>query len=246
MARTTAFLAGLATVFVAVGSGLAAYDDINPSAHVVQHALLMMVAAPLLVLGQPLVLLAQAGPRRLQRRVIRLTGSDAANVLTGPVAWVLYLGSMAAYFLTPVYAASVRNQTLHDASHCWFLLIGCVYWTGVLGPDSPGHRRSHARRIVPVLAGMPVEAAIGLALVVWPHPLAPGYTLAATHAAGVTYWITSMGTSGVAVALLAHRWMRWDERRVVRAEGRLASPGSGEVAPEALAPSFSGPGGDAP
>jgi putative copper resistance protein D len=216
--RTGAFVAGLAIVFVAVSSGLAAYDDVNPSAHVVQHALLMMVGAPLLVAGQPLVLAAQAGPRPLQHRLVRLTGGRAAAIATGPVAWVLYLGSMAGYFLTPLYAASIRDEVLHDSAHAWFLAVGCLYWTGVLGPDVAGHRRSPARRAVLVLAGMPVEAAIGVALVVWPRPLAPGYSLTATHAAGVVFWMTAMVTSGAAVAVLAHRWIRSDERRVRRIE----------------------------
>jgi putative copper resistance protein D len=232
--QTACFVAGLLCIFVAVGSGLAAYDDLNPSAHMVQHALLMMVGAPLLVAGQPLVLLAQAGPRSVQRAVVRTTGSRWAAVLTGPVAWILYFGSMAGYLLTPLYADSVRDQAVHDAVHAWFLMVGCLYWTGVLGPDGYAHRRSLVRRAVAVMAGMPVEAALGLALVIWPWPLAPGYTLAATHAAGQVFWMTAMVTGGVAVAALVHRWIVTDERRVrrlderaERAERAVIEPGVG-------------------
>lgn len=222
--RTAAFLAGLGSVFVAVSSGLAAYDDVNPSAHVLQHVLLMMVAAPLLVAGQPLILLARVGPRRLQLRVLRVTGGWAASIVTGPLAWALYLGSMAGYFLTPLYPASVRNQVLHDGLHGWFLAAGYLYWTGILGPDSRWRRRSEIRRAISVLAGMPIESAIGLALIVWPRPLAPGNSLHATHAAGVLFWMASMATSGVSIAALAHRWIRSDERRVHRASALVPSP----------------------
>jgi cytochrome c oxidase assembly factor CtaG len=51
-AASAAFVGGIVCVWVAVGSGLAAYDDVNATIHMTQHALLMMVAAPLLALGK--------------------------------------------------------------------------------------------------------------------------------------------------------------------------------------------------
>jgi cytochrome c oxidase assembly factor CtaG len=61
--RTAAFLSGLVVVLVATESGLAAYDRVLYSLHVVQHVLLGMVAPLLLVLGAPITLALQAGSR---------------------------------------------------------------------------------------------------------------------------------------------------------------------------------------
>jgi putative copper resistance protein D len=220
-ARTVDFLGGLVCIWIAVGSGLAAYDNVNPSAHVVQHVLLMMVAAPLLVAGQPAVLLAQASSRSLQRTVVRATGSRAAALFTGPTAWLVYYVSMPVYFLTGLYALSVRISAFHDACHGWFLLVGCLFWSGIVGPEGRRGRRSPAARLAWVIAGFPVELALGLALLVWPYPLAPGNTLAATHAAGVVFWVASMAISGVALIYLFHRWMVDDERHALRVDRRL-------------------------
>jgi putative copper resistance protein D len=61
--RTAAFLAGLATIALALQSGLAAYDDVL-WVHNLQHVLLMMVASPMLALGAPITLCAAlAGAR---------------------------------------------------------------------------------------------------------------------------------------------------------------------------------------
>ena len=70
--RTAAFLSGLVVVLVATDSGLAAYDRVLYSLHVVQHILLGMVAPLLLVLGAPITLALQAGSRASQRRILRV------------------------------------------------------------------------------------------------------------------------------------------------------------------------------
>src|SRR5262245_47671593 len=89
-ARTVAFVSGLVVILVATGSGLAVYDDVLFSLHVVQHVLLGMVAPLLLVLGAPVTLALQSGSRSTQRRLLRVLHSQPARVLTHPLtAWLL-------------------------------------------------------------------------------------------------------------------------------------------------------------
>lgn len=213
-ARTAAFVVGLLCLFVALSSGLSAYDDLNPSAHVFQHFLVMMVAPPLLLLARPVTLLAQATPRRLQGLVVRLVHRRGSAVLTGPLAWVLYYASMAVYWLGPLYGVSERSDAVHELCHAAFFVFGCLFWAGVASAEAP-RRRSYLRRVVWVLAGMPIETAIGLGLLLRSSPLA-GTSLAATHASGQVFWMTAMLDSGVAVAVLIHQWIRADERAVRR------------------------------
>ncbi len=233
-ARVAAFAAGSLALFVALGSGLAAYDDVNPPLHVVQHVLVMMVAAPLFVLGQPLVLLAQAGSRRTQRAVVRLTNSRALVALTGVPGALLYYASMPAYFLTGMYALSVHSNTVHELCHACFFTLGLLFWTGTLGPDSPGRRLGAPRRMAAVVAGMPAEAALGLALVLWPRPLSAGETLTQVHTAGQVFWIMSMALSGSSLVVLFHRWMVQDERAARRLDYALAVRPVGEVPQDGL------------
>src|SRR3982074_86602 len=51
--RTALFLGGLAVIVIATQSGIGRYDDVLFWDHMVQHLLLLMVAPPLLVVGQP-------------------------------------------------------------------------------------------------------------------------------------------------------------------------------------------------
>src|SRR5438270_555847 len=53
ISRMVAFLSGLLSVWIAVGSPLGLLDHRMLTAHMVQHLLLMAVAAPLLLLGAP-------------------------------------------------------------------------------------------------------------------------------------------------------------------------------------------------
>ncbi len=213
---TACFLSGLALVFVGVGSGLAAYDDVNFSAHVVQHIVLMMVAPPLVVLGRPLTLVLQSSPRRLQSAGARAVRSDLVRHLTGSAAGVAYYGFMWAYFFTPLYSWSVRSEPVHDGVHGLLVLLGLAYWQFVLAPDRTPHQATHFRRIGAIILGMPVEMYLGFALRGLDHPVGPGTTTASTQAGGLVFWWLSMLVSGVALAVAVGQWMVADERAARR------------------------------
>src|SRR6266481_9595944 len=65
--RLSAFLAGIISQWIAVGSPLEAFDDVSLSMHMVQHLLLMAVAPPLILLGAPKLPLLRGLPRKFTR-----------------------------------------------------------------------------------------------------------------------------------------------------------------------------------
>lgn len=222
------FIAGLVVVALALCGGIARYDDTSFPVHMTQHVLLMMVAPPLFVLGRPVRLLAQSGSRRLQRRVVRIANSGPARLLTGPLAWVVYFGTMWGYLLSPWYAASLSSAGVHEATHAAFLLVGLCYWESIIGGDG--------RRLVPpvvrglgLMLSVPFESALGLILMVRTRPV-PGSSLAVTHAGGQLFWMEAMTVMGVALFATLWLWARDDEqRRAARREGpaaTLAAPAS--------------------
>lgn len=240
--RTASFLAGLVLVYVAVGSGLGAYAA-RPSVAVAQHVLLMMAAPPLLVLGRPgvwwhAVVRAgrrwRAGHHRWGRNGAAAGAAAAAAAAASapvpapdaawsePVAgprrwplgvWVLYYGSMAAFFLTPLFPRSLHDPSLLDATEIWFTAVGLAFSGFVVGGACAPGRPAFWVRIVAILAGAPVETAMGLALLLWPHPLAPGVTMATTHTAGLVLWTGGMLTSGLSLAYVLGLWVLDDSRR---------------------------------
>ncbi len=218
---TAAFVAGVAVVWIAIGSGLAAYDEVNVTMHVVQHVLLMMVAPPLLALGKPVTLALQASSRRRQVQILKVVHSFLATALTFPiVAWAVYYTTMYAFFLTPIYPYSVAHPLFHDATHLWFLAVGLLYWSPIVGLDPSRWRMSFPARLGSLFLGMPFEAFLGISISELPKPIAPINTLANTHAAGDTFWILGMMVTGLCLGVIVLQWFRQLDREAAREDRR--------------------------
>jgi cytochrome c oxidase assembly factor CtaG len=175
-ARTVAFLSGLALVLVATDSGIAGYDQVLFSLHIVQHILLGMVAPLLLVLGAPITLALQAGSRASQRRILRVLRSTPARVLTHPLtAWLLFSTSIVTLYFTPLYELSLRNGWFHVATHAYFVLAGCLFLAHVVGLDPIPHALGYGARLLYVVVLLPFHTFVGVALLTMNTVIASGW-----------------------------------------------------------------------
>jgi cytochrome c oxidase assembly factor CtaG len=96
--------------------------------HMVQHLLIVDVAAILLTLGLTRVILRPA-TRRMQRI------ERAAGPLAHPVAAVvLYVAGMWLWHAPALYDAALEHPALHALEHATFAAIGLLYWWHVLSP----------------------------------------------------------------------------------------------------------------
>ncbi len=186
--------------------------------HVVQHVLLMMVAAPLIVMGKPLTLATQAARRTNQVRIIKVLHSRVVAALTFPVlTWFLYFGSMYAYFEDrSLYDYSVQHVLFHDATHLIFLTVGLLYWQPILGTDTSRWKMPPGVRILVTFIGMPFEAFLGISIYMTDQPIDPINSLENTKAAGQAFWILAMAASAVCIAVIAIRWYEQMERQTGR------------------------------
>lgn len=135
-----AYTGGLLTLVAALMSPLDAVTSALFSLHMVQHLLLILVAAPLLVLGRPEVALLWALPARwrpragrLEHRAARaLAGNDDATGL-GPV-WVVLIatGVLWAWHMPDLYDLAIRNDAVHTAEHAGFVITAVLFWATVL------------------------------------------------------------------------------------------------------------------
>lgn len=220
--RTTAFVAGMAVVTLAVNSGLAAYDDSVFVVHVVQHILLMSVAPVLLALGAPVTLLLQAGDRTVQRRTLRVLNSRVFQAATFPVVvWLVFFGTMFAYFLTPLYALSLRHPLVHDYSHFQFLAAGFAYWLPIVGIDRSRWQMPYPARILYLFTGIPFAAFLGISLMSESRSISPAHTLADVHGGGAVLWAFGEISTLVALGLVVAQWAGHEERKAVREDRRL-------------------------
>ncbi len=117
------------------------------AAHMTQHLVLMLVAAPLLVLSDYGLALLWALPRRtaqvLGQRVNRLTGLRGAwAVLSSPAsAWLAFTVTMWAWHLPALYEAALRSEAMHALEHGVFLATAMLFWSVLVRHARPDRVR---------------------------------------------------------------------------------------------------------
>jgi putative membrane protein len=222
--RTVAFLAGLATVDLALQSPVATFTGTYFQAHVVQHLLLMVVAPPLLALGAPSTLLLQTARRRTKERWLRILRSPVAAVITHPITvWCLYFGIMFAFFLSSLINLAMHHMALMDLFNVLFLFGGTLYWWPMIGLDPIVHwKMGYGARMVNILLGGPPEVILGLAILSLRVPIASMYTLSSTHSGGALLWISTEFVVIAAFMPIFWQWMRSDERAAARLDARAS------------------------
>jgi cytochrome c oxidase assembly factor CtaG len=197
--RSMAFLGGLAVVLLATQSGIGVYDDVLAWDHMVQHLLLLMVAPPLLVAGQPVTLLLHASRNPLHTWAKRAIRSRAATFLTWPpFGLVAYCATIVGTHLTVLSRLILQNQTLHNAEHVVYLVVGYLFFLPLLGHEPIRWRVPYPIRLLILALAMPVDTFTGLVLgyanrgdVVPTGPRPPGAPAPVQdlHWAGAIMWI---------------------------------------------------------
>jgi putative membrane protein len=138
--RLAAFLAGIVSVWIAIGSPLDALDDLLLSVHMAQHLLLMAIAPPLILLGTPALPLLQGLPQSAARnavgpvlrwRFVKWFG----HVITNPaICWLAATLSLIAWHIPAVFDLALRFTWLHVVEHACFFATGLLFWWPVIQP----------------------------------------------------------------------------------------------------------------
>ena len=149
VAQAWSFWGGWLSLVVALVTPLDPLGGQLFSAHMVQHELLMVVSAPLLVLGRPLATWTFAlspAQRRVVGRFFASRGwSGFWGTLTDPLfAWALHALALWAWHIPALFDAALQHEALHILQHVSFLGTALFFWWAVLGHDprgryGPGH-----------------------------------------------------------------------------------------------------------
>jgi putative membrane protein len=143
LARAAAFAAGCIALAVLLLGPLDAAAPRSFALHMIQHEGLMLIAAPLLVLGRGLPLFLWAlphGARRTAGRAVHGAGVRTGwNLLTAPLtAWLLHAIALWAWHAPMWFDAALRDSALHQWQHVTFLLSALLFWHAVLRRASHG------------------------------------------------------------------------------------------------------------
>ena len=176
-ARAASFGAGWLALVVALVSPLDALGGHLFSAHMVQHEVLMILAAPLLVIGRPLAVWTWALPvvwRAPAGRFVRLPAVAATwDVLTcAPVAWALHGLALWVWHLPPFFEAALHSPGVHTLQHASFLVTALLFWWPPLGGAS---RAGHGSSMFYLFTTMVHTGALGALLTFSTVPWYPAY-----------------------------------------------------------------------
>lgn len=231
-ARSVAFLGGLATIAVALLSGIERYDTTLFSVHMVQHLLLVLVAAPLIALGAPVTLLLRAATPHARRRWLLpvLHSTPVAAVGHPVVAWLAFTLVMWLSHFSPLFELALEDRGIHELEHALFLGSALLFWWPVIAADPARRRLPYPVRALYLLLQLPVNSFLGMALLFATAPLYPHYVtlgspygitaLADQQAAGGIMWLAGDVAFIAAVLAVVAAWMRREERDAPAAERR--------------------------
>jgi putative membrane protein len=231
--RARCFSGALVALGLALLSPLDALSGSLASAHMVQHLLLLLVAAPLLALSAPSSAILRGSPLALRRasgrwrRRFGLTHGNLGALRHPAAVWLLSVGVVWFWHAAAPYDATLDNQLLHVLEHASFLVTAVLFWQVVVGVRGAA-RVSGGLGVLLVFAMAMQSVFLSVLLTFARTPWYSGY--AATTApwgldpltdqrlAGVIMWIPA-GVIYLVVALaLLVTWIRATEREMSRSE----------------------------
>jgi cytochrome c oxidase assembly factor CtaG len=213
--RAAAFVTGLLAIALALAGPMHAWAERSFAAHMIEHELLIVVAAPLLVLARPGgVLLWAFGRRKRQAIAIGLRqsrildvwrtcrGLQAATILHGAALWM--------WHLPPLFDAALRIEALHWLQHATFLLTGVWFWQAIF---SAAGRERMALAVADLFATTMHLGLLGGLIALARHPLyaslsGGGDPLQDQQLAGVIMWAPGCLVYALVALLIAARMLR--------------------------------------
>jgi putative membrane protein len=217
-AQVACFAGGWLSVVAALVSPLDALGSKLFSAHMVQHEVLMLVSAPLMVLARPLAAWTWAFPLEARHRIGHAVQarwwSPVWRVLTNPLAaCLLHAIALWAWHVPSFFEAALRSEVIHALQHASFLGTALFFWWAVLGRDARSLRGSGAA-LAYLFTTMMHTSALGALLTLSPTPWYPDYFSTAPafgfdavedqQLGGLVMWVP-----GAAAYLWATLWIAW-------------------------------------
>jgi putative copper resistance protein D len=199
----------------------------------VQHFLLVMLAAPLLAIGAPITLVLRVASHESRTRFwLPLLHSRVLRILGFPViSWSVFAAVMWASHFSPLFDLALENDYVHLFEHALYLGAALLFWWPVVGADPSPWRLPHPARVAYLFLGMPQSSFLGLAIFSAPQPLYAHYeTLIRTwgpnplqdqQLAGGIMWAGGDAAFLIAMIVALWIWLRAEERAGKLADEKL-------------------------
>lgn len=245
--RLVAFATGAAIVLAAVVSPIAAAGEHLLWAHMIQHLLLVVVAAPLFAFSAPAVTIRRGldrGPRHALARAARTTRRirrRSGNVPPLVLATISYVTVLWAWHVPGIYDLAVDVDAIHALEHVLFLSTAVWFWSEVVATAKRG-RRNEALATLCLAALIVQGGVLGALLTFAGRSVYDVYTggggltaLEDQQFAGALMWVPP---SFVYATVAVRRFIAWIEEP--RPDDPLRDDGEGRRSRPAASPRASG------
>jgi len=200
------------------------------SAHMVQHELLMVLAAPLLVLGRPMVVMLWALPPRGRQTAAHLTRQPIVRVIWGAVtrpfdAWLIHGLAIWLWHLPSLFDATLRSEFIHALQHASFLGSALIFWWSIIHVQ---RRSARGMSIVYLFTTAVHTGVLGALMTFSRAPWYPAYAtgapiwgltpIADQQLGGLIMWIPASIAYLVAALAIMRRWIHDSEWSVAERE----------------------------
>ena len=235
--RLVSWVTGCLVLVFTSSSGVKAYGSAMFSVHMADHMTLNMFVPVLLVLGGPVTLalraLTPAGenqPPGAREWLLWLVHSRVIAVLAHPVtAFVLFVASLYIVYFTPLFNTLVRYHWGHELMSLHFLLVGYVFFWGIIGIDPGPRKLPFLGRLGLLFAVMPFHAFFGIATMTMTSVIGGQFYRSVDlpwlpslksdqHLGGAIAWGASELPVILVVVALVAQWAREDRRAAARSD----------------------------
>ena len=219
--EVAAFAAGWVTLGLSLVSPLHRLGGVLFTAHMTQHELLMVVAAPLLVLGRPVIPFLWALPIEWRRTLGTWSASAPVNrtwnLITLPsMAWALHAAAIWVWHAPSLYQATLSSEVVHTLQHVSFFGTALLFWWAVL--HGAGNRLARPAAVIYLFTTAGHTSLLGALLAFSPRLWYPLYdattapwgltSLEDQQLAGVIMWVPAGISYLIAALALASTWLR--------------------------------------
>jgi putative membrane protein len=215
------FGAGWLLLVIALVSPLHPWGRELFAAHMTQHELLMVGAAPLLVLGRPgLVFLWGLSPGQRSEALLwnrALGGEWLWRWLTHPlIAWIVHTAALWVWHIPALFTATLSSNFAHALQHASFLGTAIIFWHAVF--HGPARRMGYGLGVLYLFLTAMQSGALGALITVAATVWYPAYAATAPRwgldvlqdqqLGGLIMWIPSALVYVVAGLVLFSQWLR--------------------------------------
>jgi putative membrane protein len=220
-----AFACGWIAIAVALSPPLDALSDRWLTVHMVQHELLMVVAAPLVAVSAPLIAILWAVPPAIRRTsldaVRRRPIVVAWTALTAPASvFLIHAVALWLWHLPALYDYALEHEGVHILQHLCFFGTAALFWWGIA--HGRYGRIGYGAAVVYVFATVVHGGVLGALLTfsprVWYLPYLTNHPAGLTpledqQLAGLLMWVPAGLISAAGGLVLFAAWLRESDRR---------------------------------